>query len=195
MTDRLLNKMIHWNIIHEEEVEIYRFGMEALELKILHYVSYLCIAVLCGEVFGFCLFFVAFLLLRKNAGGCHSETKTGCYILSCLTVLGAILIMKYVVLQKVTIFGGIVLLLVADTLIYRLAPLGNRNRELDDKEIVYFRKRTRLILLIENILIFICLGFHAEQYAFPFILAIVCQAVLLLLQKRKDTLISLERGL
>lgn len=188
MTDRILNKMIHLNIINAEEADIYRFGMETLELKLLHYISYLFIAVLCGEVFNFCLFFMAFLLLRKNAGGCHSETKTGCYFLSCFTVLGAMLIMKYVVLQNAVIFSGIVLLLVADILIYRLAPLGNRNRELNDKEIIYFRKRTRQILIVENSVIFACLVCSKKQYALPFILAVICQAVLLMLQKRKDYL-------
>ena len=87
MTDRILNQLIKLNIIDSEDEEIYRFGLEGIFLKLIHYLSYFLIAALLREWVRFLLFFSAFLLLRKNAGGYHAKTKGGCYVSSCLTVL------------------------------------------------------------------------------------------------------------
>lgn len=186
MTDRILEQLIKLQIINSEEEEIYRFGLEALFLKGVHYISYFFIAILGCEVPKFILFFVAFLLLRKSAGGYHSETKAGCYILSCLTVISVIFLLKHIVLHNVMTMIAILFLVTADVIIYFLAPLGNRNRELDIEETKYFRKRTILVLVSENFFASLFVGIHKEQYALSLILAIICQAILLILQKRKD---------
>ena len=81
---------------------------------------------------------------------------------------------------------AILFLVTADVIIYFLAPLGNRNRELDIEETKYFRKRTILVLVSENFFASLFVGIHKEQYALSLILAIICQAILLILQKRKD---------
>ena len=185
MTDRLLKQMMKWDIIDEGEIEIYRFGLEMLSLKVFHYSTYLLIAVFCNEIVNFLMFFVAFLLLRKSAGGYHSETKAGCYILSCLTVISVIFLLKHIVLHNVMTMIAILFLVTADAIIYFLAPLGNRNRELDIEETKYFRKRTILVLVSENIFASLFVGIHKEQYALSLILAIICQAILLILQIKK----------
>ena len=186
MTDKLLNHMIKRNIINEEDVEIYRFGLEALKLKMFHYVSYLLIAIFCDGVAEFLLFFIAFVLLRKSAGGYHAKTKGGCYVLSCLTVILAIAIMKNITMENTTLVVGVLLLIIADIVIFRLAPLGNRNRELEYEEEKYFRKKTILLLILENISVLLLIWVNKEQHALSFVLAIVCQAILLLLQKGND---------
>lgn len=183
MTDRIIKQLMKLQIINSEEEEIYRFGLEALFLKGVHYISYLVIAVLCCEVPKFILFFMAFLLIRKNAGGYHSKTKQGCYFVSCGTVLSVLLLLKYIDLQGVVLGVTILLLLSADSIILWLAPLENKNRELDDAEKRYFRRRCIFILGIENILILLLGLLHKSDYIMPIILAVVCSAFLLILAK------------
>ena len=37
MTDRILSQLIKLNMIDSEDEEIYRFGLEGLSLKLIHY--------------------------------------------------------------------------------------------------------------------------------------------------------------
>lgn len=186
MTDKLIPQMIKWGIISEEDIEIYQFGLDILCLKLFHYISYLLIAIFCGKLVDFLVFFLAFLCLRKNAGGYHSETKWGCYMWSCLTVIAVVLIMKYVTMHNELIIMSSVYLIIADFFIILFAPVENRNRGLDMEERMYFRKRTVLILIAENILILLFFIMLKGQFTLPLILAVACQAILLLLQKIKD---------
>lgn len=189
MTDKLVNQMIKLQVIDNDEKEIYRFGIESLLLKLLHYSSYLLIAAFLGEIVRFLLFFFTFLLLRKSAGGYHAKSKAGCYCISCFTVLSAIVCMKIFSNYENNLeilATGFLLTILCDVIIIRFAPLGNRNRELEEAETIYFRKRTRIILFGENSIIFL-LGFmRLEEYAVSIVLAIVCQAILLLLEKENS---------
>ena len=188
IADRLLKKMIQYNIIDKEDAEIYRFGLEGLTLKLFHYSTYLLIAFFLGEVSQFIMFFMAFLLLRKNAGGYHAKTKVGCYLLSCMTIMGAILIGKYVQeinLTELLMGIGIISLVIADIVIGCLAPLGNRNRILNDREIKYYKKKTRIVLGIENIIVFLLVMNQLESYAIPIYLAILIQMIILLIEKMR----------
>lgn len=183
MIDRILNQMVRLNVINRDDEEIYRFGLEAVSLKLIHYSSYLIIAVLLHEGICFLIFFTAFLLLRKSAGGCHAKTKGGCYVCSCLMVFCTLLCMKGAVVYKYVAPVGEILLLAADVSIYQLAPLGNRNRMLDEEEIFLFRKRTIVFLVLENLLVMV-LGITGKtEYAIPIVFALGTEAGLLILEK------------
>lgn len=191
IADRLINKMIQHNIIKKEDEEIYQFGLEGLILKLFHYSTYLLIAILFKAVFEFILFFIAFLILRKNAGGYHAKTKTGCYLLSCLTIIGVIFLDRFILgmnLSNLEIKIGFVLLLVADIFIWCVAPLGNRNRILEDKEIEYYRKITRIVLTVENVTVLLLAWKHGESYTIPIFLAIWTQAIILLIEEIRKKL-------
>lgn len=186
MTDRLLNQLIKWNIIDSEDEEIYRFGLEGILLKLIHYFSYFLIALLLHEWMRFLIFFSAFLLLRKNAGGYHAKTKSGCYVSSCFTVLCMVLSIKEAAgLNEVIPVAGILMVL-ADMVIFALTPLGNRNRILEQEEIVAFRRRSYTFLMLENVFAILLVVTGMKGYAFPVVLAIICEAVLLLLEKMRE---------
>lgn len=183
MTDKILSQLIKFQIINREDEEIYRFGLEALFLKGFHYISYLLIAFLCSELPKFIIFFAAFFLIRKNAGGYHARTKAGCYAVSCLVVFSVIMFLKYMLLREILYKGMIILFVVANGVILWLAPIGNKNRELDNEEKRYFRKRSIVILGIENILVLFFCGIQKNTYAAPIMIALICSAFLLILTK------------
>ncbi len=186
MTDRILNQLIKLNIIDSEDEEIYRFGLEGIFLKLIHYLSYFLIAALLREWVRFLLFFSAFLLLRKNAGGYHAKTKGGCYVSSCLTVLCVISCIKAAAYWQYAVPAAGILMLLADAAVFVLAPRGNRNRMLDQEERAAFRRRSYVFLIAENMLVILLLAIGLKEYAFPVMLAVICEAVLLLLEKMRE---------
>lgn len=187
MTDKILSQLIKLNIINSEDEEIYRFGLEGLSLKLIHYTSYLIIAFFSCEVTRFLIFFAAFLPLRKSAGGYHAKTKGGCYISSCLTVLGMVISVKVIDDWKYVLPVGSILMILADVCIFLIAPLGNRNRMLDREERLIFKKRSYSILFLENILVLLLAVLGQKKYAIPVLLAITCEAILLLLEKMRKS--------
>lgn len=186
MADMLLAQMIKFNIIEKEEEEIYRFGLESLLLKLIHYSTYLFIAVFFREVIPFLFFFVAFLLLRKNAGGYHAKTKWACYVRSCLVVIGTVFGIKWGRTWSNAEFICAALVIIGDIVIYKIAPLGNRKRELDGEEIRYFRRRTRSFLAIENMFLIAFAMVGMREYVLAIVMAIICEGILLLLVEIKN---------
>lgn len=150
MTDRILSQLIKLNMIDSEDEEIYRFGLEGLSLKLIHYTSYLVIAFLAHEMMRFLIFFAAFLVLRKNAGGYHAKTKAGCYISSCLTVSGIVVCFNLIDNFEIFLSGANILMILADLCIFIFAPLGNRNRVLEQEELMVFKKRSCEFLIFEK---------------------------------------------
>lgn len=183
MTDRILEQLIKLNIIDSENEEIYRFGLEGLSLKLIHYTSYFVIAFFAQEMTRFLIFFASFLILRKSAGGYHTRTRGSCYISSCIIVFCMVICIKMIADWHFIEPSGCILLLLSDICIYGFAPLGNRNREYDTEEILLFRKRTVSLLLLENILLVILQLVGKTNYAIPIVLAIGVEAGLLLIEK------------
>ncbi len=190
MTDRIINQLIQMNMIDREDEEIYRFGLEGLFLKLIHYTSYLLIALFTHELAGFLIFFAAFLVLRKSAGGYHAKTRGGCYISSCLIVFCMVTCIKIISDWNYIAPVGCTLLLLSDICIFGFAPLGNRNREYDAEEALLFRKRVVEFLILENALVVILWLVGKVNYAVPIVMAVGVEAGLLLLEKIRTKKVS-----
>ena len=175
MTDRWLDQMLKWQIINKDEEDIYRFGLEGMKMKAFHYTTYLIIAVLAGELWNFLMFFAAFSALRKNAGGC--------YLFSCLTVGGFVLITKTIPIGGGMCTGLLTVTVISDMILWRLSTTGNRNRELDEEEIEKFKKRILLFLLIENVVLVSLILLQREGYAAAVAEAILFETFLVVIKK------------
>lgn len=194
MTERLLEQMVKWNVICREDEEIYRFGLEGVLLKSLHYMSYLLLALLFRQAAPFLLFFAAFLLLRKNAGGYHAKTRGCCYLISCATVICVLTAMQMVSKWEDagSIMGG--LTLAADMVVCMAAPVENENRLLDEEEKKYFRKRSLGLLAAVNVFFWPLNILEEKTWASALMLAVVCEAMLLILGKLQNGRDEFETG-
>jgi accessory gene regulator B len=150
-------KLVCYDIISKEDAETYKFGMECLILKIIHCISYLCIAVYLQKVPELILIGSVLIPLRRNAGGYHAKTKTGCYLFSCCYIF-IILLLSHFTINQFLLWG---LLALSDIIIYFLSPADNENKRLDEKEKEFYRKKARIILILANIGCFI---FYAIQF-------------------------------
>lgn len=143
----MIEKLLFYKIIAEEETEIYKFGMECLALKVVHCISYLCIAA-CFKMLPELIVIACVLIpLRRNVGGYHARTRMGCYLFSCFYVFIILLVYKTVLNQFV--WWG--LLVFSDIIIFYMSPIDNENKRLDKKEFEYYRKKSRYILILANL--------------------------------------------
>lgn len=173
----LIKKLKFYNIITEEESEIYAFGIECLVLKLIHCLSYFGIAVCLRMVPELIVIGGVLIPLRRSAGGYHAKTKAGCYMFSCFYIFVLLLLSKAAINQFV--WWGVLFL--ADGILFFMSPLDNNNKKLDIKEIVYYRKKTRYLLIMSNIICILLTSFHFYWIENLLRLGICAAAFLLLL--------------
>lgn len=146
------NSMVSNGTILAEEQELYNFGIECAILKVIHYISYIVIAILFKGVFELMIIACAFLPLRKNAGGYHARTRMGCYIASCLMVFVALLICKYKFSNEVYFICW----LVSSSIIFIFAPMDNENKKMCQIEVLQYKKKSRIVILIIASVVLCC---------------------------------------
>lgn len=156
----IISNLVYFHLIEDDEIEIYRFGVECYILKVIHYLTYCLIAFLCGSLCEFFIFIISYLLLRKYAGGIHANTRTGCFVISDLILFGVLLIgqkiEKSIYLSIVSILSLLIVIL--------FAPVDNPNRILSNTERKKFKKCAILICSLELIVSFVGNGFECIKW-------------------------------
>jgi accessory gene regulator B len=147
-TSFLLHRLVQYKLIDAEDIDIYSFGMECMILKFIHIVSYFCIAIVLQMPIELIIIGCALVPLRKSSGGYHAKTRTGCYVFSCGIVFLALVIYR-LYLNPIFFFIGWA---ISNIVILLLAPLDNENKRLDKDEVLHYRKRSRIVLLLINLL-------------------------------------------
>lgn len=182
--DWFLAHMISEQCIGKEEREVYQFGIECLFLKIIHYVSYLIIAIFLHSVLNLMISACILVPLRSVSGGYHAKSRIGCYIFSCSVVIAVCLLNKqcfYNWIYFIYFVEGIV----ASVIVLLWAPVENENRILDDFEKCKFHKRAKFLVLVSDVVI-IALMLGGNLWISGCLLhGMMVAAVLLLLEKCK----------
>lgn len=174
----IIEKLVLYKIISEEETEIYQFGMECLALKLIHIISYLCIAICLKMLPESIVVGCVLIPLRRSAGGYHAKTRIRCYMFSCFYVFIILCVIKIVTNQLV----WWVALALADIIIFYKSPIDNDNKRLDKKEIDYYRKKSRYILIFINLCCILLVVFNLFHIAILLICGVSAAAILLVIQ-------------
>lgn len=145
----LAGMLLRNGVISSEEVEIVEYGLENLGSSLIG----MSITLIIGYCFDFLLgsFFLWLLIfpLRKNAGGFHAETKGRCMLFSSAMLLVSIVCFVQIKWPE-TVY--ILIAAISFVTIFFMAPVGNDNKHLDQVEYKVYRRRTRMLLLLEGVL-------------------------------------------
>jgi len=134
LTDYLVRK----GVITVDKSCIYQYGFQiGLEVSLNTLISILIAAFLHME-WETLVFFIVFTLLRSYAGGLHMETYLSCLICSCLSLMGLLLIVKYIDCPSLFSTGMIFVSLI---LVKVLSPVLDINRPVSDKDLLKFARR------------------------------------------------------
>ena len=127
LTDYVIKK----SMVDEADREVYEYGF-VITLEVgLFLVASLFIALKLDMVLEGIFFFVIFSPLRSYAGGLHLEKFWICFVLSCLTYITTLLVVKNLCLHE---FVSLIVLFALEVFVYVLYPVENRNREINEEE-------------------------------------------------------------
>ncbi|WP_310602474.1 accessory gene regulator ArgB-like protein [Anaerosporobacter sp.] len=157
LTDYVIRK----GMVDEADREIYEYGFTITAEVGLFALFSLFMALYLHMFAEGILFFIIFVPLRSYGGGLHLEKYHLCYILSCLTFSGILLVVRY---SQIPIYFSFITLFLLEAVVYSLYPVENVNREVDKEEDKYFRKKLKWFLVLDIIIAAICVVLRKDKY-------------------------------
>ena len=165
--------LIKHSLVENEDKALYLYGFFILLSQILYFIIVITIGILFNVIFESIIFYITFQFIRRYAGGYHAKTETRCDILSTLSILCCIVLIKLSKMYDIRI-ALLSASLVFAVLIFILCPLDTPEKPLNDKEYKYFRKISWIILSL--IIIAIIVSFY---FKFNIVFAPCCASLIL----------------
>lgn len=184
LSKKIVKCFVKQSNISDDEQELYQYGFFILFSQILYFIISLIIGILCEVILESIIFYIAFQFIRRYAGGYHASTETRCEILSSLSILACIVVIK---LSKTYDFQTVLLLItiLSAVCIFVFCPLDTPEKPLSDKEFKYFRKVSWIILLMIIVAIIVSYVFKFQMVTVPCCLSLILESILLAAGKIK----------
>ena len=126
LTDYIIRK----GMVDEEDRNMYEYGF-VITMEVGLFVIFCLIMTLQLHMFiNGILFFIVFVPLRSYSGGLHLEKYHSCLILSCVTFLGILMIVKHI---KMPMWVSFVILVILTIFVYILYSIVKGNKTQSNK--------------------------------------------------------------
>lgn len=187
ISSKIAEILIRHSAIEYEDKELYSYGFFILLSQILYFIITITTGILFNIIIESIIFYIAFMLIRRYAGGYHASTETRCEILSTLSILGCIVVIW---LSKTYDFQTVLLIIsaISAVCIFAFCPLDTPEKPLSDKEFRYFRKISWAILLVIVTLTVISYIFKWNFVFAPCCMSLVLESILISAEKIKRLL-------
>ncbi len=179
----LTGKLLEDQVISQEEAEVITYGLENIGSNLSGLLMILVIGACFRHLPESFLLWLLIFPLRKNAGGFHAKTKTRCMLVSAGMLIAAFICLDWMEWTE-TVY--VIIAAVFFGVIFLLAPVGNQNKLLDDMEKKVYRKRTRIILLLESTLLILAFVFGWKELYIVITMCLTIVGTTLLAGKVKD---------
>lgn len=175
-----------------DKIEIYQYGFFVLYSNLIFFLLTIILGAVLNVILSSIVFYIAFFSIRQYAGGYHASTETRCEIMSTLSILACIVVIK---LSKTYDFQTVLLIIsaVSALCIAILCPLDTPEKSLSEKEFKYFRKMSWLILSVISLVVIISYFINLKwlQIFFaPCCLSLVLESILLVAGKLKKLIVE-----
>lgn len=138
--DSLTHYCLRNNIISEDDVAWFRYGIEKRVSTVIVGIPVFTLAIILSNIYTASAFFASFYLLRSRTNGYHAKTIWGCFISSvvcivlCMYAFYPLLNTKWIILLSVF----------CAAMIFWLAPYNHPNMNYTDNEYRACKKSSRL---------------------------------------------------
>lgn len=180
LSHMLTEQMKKQDIITSDKASFISYGIRYLFFYIICILTAILIGWLTSNVLTVIIFLLAFTPLRSYAGGFHLNGRVSCFVSSNLLILAIALLSP--LLAQADIRLQLVLLVLAGGVIYAVAPLGCRNRELDAAETNAYRRIARVLMAIQLVLVPVLWLTPFRLYAAALLFSLLSEAILLCIE-------------
>ena len=150
----ITDKLIRHGRVDSDDRELFEYGI----FLVISQIIYALVCIICGIVFK-CIaeslvLYVSFNFARKYSGGFHASTELRCFIISSLSILCSVSLIKTFEIKDLCV-PFIILLAAASAVIIIFSPLDTDEKPLTEDEKVLFRKKSFLVL---GVLLAVCIA-------------------------------------
>lgn len=181
---RLTNTLINNHQIDESERCLYEYGFFIFLSNAIYVIITLILGSIFNILFASIVFYVAFSLIRRYAGGFHASSEINCTLITTISIFLCLLCTKLCETNNIQM-PILVLTSIAAISIFVLCPLDTPAKPLTKEESEYFRKISWVILFL--IMLTICIGwyFKLEFLMYPCCMSLILESILLVSGKIK----------
>ena len=151
---KIVDRMLCYKLIDEEMYEEYVYAMVCTCESIMVICSIFLLAVILDNVGATVCFLLCFFSLRKRTDGYHAKTFLGCFA---MTILAYLIVVRWSEYTYVAIQLQCGLLLIASVMICMVGASIHPNMQMSEEEVAASKRSARVILLLENIIILLCM--------------------------------------
>lgn len=161
LADKLAKFVVHTGVVLEDEFDMYQYGLQTgLEMTTC-FAAGMCIAIYMHLIPEFLIFITSFIFLRTYAGGLHSENFWSCFLCSVSSQTMILLINK---LSHISIMFSWISIAICSIAVIYLSPVANLNREYEEIEKKYFRKKVSEVIQCILLFALLCTILGKEKY-------------------------------
>ena len=172
----LVDILVAKEIIAEEDRVVYSFGLTQACIKAVNIVILIISGVILKMWGELLLFLLAYMPLRRYAGGYHAKTVLRCEVLSfALAILSVLTIVNFPI-ERIT-----PVMAVPGTVVLCIAPIDNEDKPLDSAEAIIAQKKVRAILIFHWVILIIGSVIKAPILCTSIVVAHILMSVFLLL--------------
>lgn len=165
---------------NEDKEEIIRYGLEIMITKAVFAFIIVVIGLFMRCFWESAVFAVSFTLLREYGGGYHAETRKKCFVLSILTLVASLSIIKLAESIQILTFPLCGAALISALYILIKAPIDTANKRFDEDEIKVYGKKARLFTVILLVVAVFFWFLKFNDFAFTVLTGIIVEAYLML---------------
>lgn len=136
LAKKITNKLIENRIINSEDIEIYNYCFETTIVSLISHCSLFILSVLLNEFICSMIFLISFSVFRRICGGYHADSYTKCSIMSLLSYLAMILIIKKI---NIIFCLSFYILIIGLIIIFLLSPIQDKNKPFTEKQYKRFK--------------------------------------------------------
>lgn len=176
-------------IIDIEDRDTYIYGLELLISTLLTSISILILGFIIGEWISAIAYLSVYFFLKSYTGGYHAKHYYECYIYSILVFI-ALIIVKNIIVSTYKPIVGLFSLVFSIIIVFKFAPVTNKNNPKTKEEIIKNKKIARRRILLLSIIIILGYIVKAELLDLWFMLVLTELSIAYSILKQK----FLERG-
>lgn len=175
-------RWVERNIITRDVYDCYVYGWEIILLTLVEISNILIIGICTNSLYNAIIFLVTFVLVRKYTGGYHANTCLKCNIcLATIYLLNLYVTLNYKVdvipLIAITLLSGLII-------IYRIGPIENKNKKLNDNQKKSNKKISLFLYFFSCIVSFLFIQISLHM-SITIIITLIEILVLMLIAKRE----------
>ena len=189
LSKRISNRLVDKGVISNDEDEICSYGLFMIFSHTSLFIVTIIFGFLLKQPLKSILFYIQFQFIRRYAGGYHASSELRCNILSAISMIVCIWLIKdidgnneFIILLTITIVSAILIAL--------FSPIDTKEKPLSDTEFKHFQIITLIILLVFTCTIVFLMLFGQKTWAIPTCLSIILESILLITGKVKNSMIT-----